>query len=356
MYYTIYKITNLINGKIYVGQHTTENLYDSYMGSGRNIKYAIKKYGKQHFLKEILYVFDNFEDMNKMEGIIVNEEFVKRRNTYNVCIGGIFTEQPPSQIGVVAVIDTELNINTTIDRETYHNNKDRYVSHATGKITIYNKETGISSSIPMSAFDPTIHKSVFGGIVIKRNGSKQYITKDEFYSGDYDGIHKGKITVKILETGEIKHVDVNEYHKHPELYESMSKGIVTARNKETGKFSTITQDEFYSNRDLWDATTKGERTVFDIETNQWKNIPKERYDKTIHRMAFDKKFICYDENENELFTYWGSKQDFIKEYGIPETLWWCLLENRTFYTKRNPNKKFNGWHFKLIDWKKELGV
>ena len=51
MYYTIYKITNLINDKIYIGQHTTENLVDSYMGSGRNIKYAIKKYGKQHFLK-----------------------------------------------------------------------------------------------------------------------------------------------------------------------------------------------------------------------------------------------------------------------------------------------------------------
>jgi len=326
------------------------------MGSGRNIKYAIKKYGKQHFLKEILYVFDNFYDMNNMEGVLVNEEFIKRRDTYNMCVGGIFTEQPPAYGGVVAVIDTELNTNTTIDRETYHNNKDRYVSHSTGKITIYNKETGESSSIPTSSFDPTIHKSVFGGIVVKRNGSTQYITKDEFYSGDYVGIHKGKITVKILTTGKIKHIDVDEYHKNPELYQHATSGFVSAKNIETGEYKSITKEEFYSNRDLWDATTKGERTIFDIKTNQWKNIPKNEFDKTKHRFTLDKKFICYDENENELFTYWGSKNDFIKEYGIPETLWWCLLENRTFYTKRKPNTKFNGWHFKLIDWKKELGV
>lgn len=43
-FYTVYKITNIINNNIYVGCHATENINDNYYGSGTNIKKAIKKY------------------------------------------------------------------------------------------------------------------------------------------------------------------------------------------------------------------------------------------------------------------------------------------------------------------------
>jgi len=88
MYYTIYKITNKINGKFYIGKHQTNDLHDDYMGSGKLIKSAIEKYGVENFKKEILYVFDNENDMNDKESELVTEEFVKDNNNYNLCPGG----------------------------------------------------------------------------------------------------------------------------------------------------------------------------------------------------------------------------------------------------------------------------
>lgn len=84
MFYTIYKITNKINDKFYVGMHKTHNLNDGYMGSGKLIKRAIKKYGGENFAKEILHIFDNEEDMkNKEKELVVLSEI-----SYNLCEGG----------------------------------------------------------------------------------------------------------------------------------------------------------------------------------------------------------------------------------------------------------------------------
>lgn len=87
-FYLIYKTTNLLNNKIYIGSHRTDNIEDDYLGSGTLLKQAIKKYGKENFIKEILYVFDNADEMVQMERKLVNEEFINQRNTYNMEIGG----------------------------------------------------------------------------------------------------------------------------------------------------------------------------------------------------------------------------------------------------------------------------
>ena len=88
MFYTVYKITNTLDNKIYIGKHQTLNLEDTYMGSGKLISRSIKKHGIENFKKEILHIFDNEDDMNAKEAELVDEEFCLREDTYNICPGG----------------------------------------------------------------------------------------------------------------------------------------------------------------------------------------------------------------------------------------------------------------------------
>ena len=104
--YLIYQITNLINGKIYVGAHITYNINDKYMGSSKYLKKDIKELGRQNFEKIPLHVFDNKEDMRLKEAEIVDKNFVFRNDTYNRLVGGIMDF---SWVGTVVVKDKDGN-------------------------------------------------------------------------------------------------------------------------------------------------------------------------------------------------------------------------------------------------------
>lgn len=88
MFYIIYKITNLINEKIYIGAHKTSDLEDNYMGSGKIIRNAINKYGVENFKKEILYLLESEEEMYAKEKEIVDTSFLTREDVYNLKEGG----------------------------------------------------------------------------------------------------------------------------------------------------------------------------------------------------------------------------------------------------------------------------
>lgn len=83
----VYKTTNIINGRFYIGKHSDFDFNPSYLGSGRAIKHAIKKYGKDSFIVEILKWFDTEEDAYSYERSLL-EEFLSDRNCYNLVDGG----------------------------------------------------------------------------------------------------------------------------------------------------------------------------------------------------------------------------------------------------------------------------
>lgn len=88
MKYTVYKITNKISGKIYIGKHQTKDPNDDYMGSGKLLGYAKKKHGIENFEKEVLFAFETEDEMDAKEAELVTEEFCRRDDTYNICPGG----------------------------------------------------------------------------------------------------------------------------------------------------------------------------------------------------------------------------------------------------------------------------
>jgi len=88
MHYIIYKTTNKINGKYYIGAHQTKDLKDHYKGSGIALKAAFAEYGRKNFTREILEICNSADEMYEREAQIVSEAIVNDRNSYNLIKGG----------------------------------------------------------------------------------------------------------------------------------------------------------------------------------------------------------------------------------------------------------------------------
>ena len=97
MKYIVYNTINTINLKSYIGVHKTEtpDIFDGYYGNGVNIKdqsklkhpkepfhYALKKYGFKNFRRSTIKVFDTLEEALELEKQIVNQDFIRRKDTY----------------------------------------------------------------------------------------------------------------------------------------------------------------------------------------------------------------------------------------------------------------------------------
>ena len=103
MKWIVYVTVCTVNNKIYVGCHKTEDptIFDGYLGCGvytsrpssykksyTPFQYAVNKYGIDKFKRCILKVVDNEEEAKQLEAEIVTLDFIKRKDTYNIKLGG----------------------------------------------------------------------------------------------------------------------------------------------------------------------------------------------------------------------------------------------------------------------------
>jgi hypothetical protein len=219
-------------------------------------------------------------------------------------------------------------------------------------VTVRDKITGNTSSIPLYKYNPETHVKVFGGIVVEQDGVKSYITREQFDSQGLAGIHKGKITATDKNTGIKRHITQDEYYADPTRFVPNGTGTTIVKDKITGVSSRVDTLLVKENPENWIIGTTGWATVYDIDKNKWLNIPKGTLDRTKHRLSQDKKFVCYNSDDSIRFEYWGGKADFLRQYKCPVSVWNAVRKQTIFRSNRVNSKEFDGCRFALVDWKK----
>lgn len=220
MYYYLYKITNKETGQLYIGVHKTKNIDDGYMGSGRLLRRSIEKYGKENFRKEIIEFFENEDEMFKKEKEVVNEEFVGRKDTYNIATGGnggwyhINFDAETKANAVSKAVTTTKNW----DKEKKQKNKELKSMRVSGDKNYFYGSKREGPENPM-----------FGRTHTK--GAKKKISD----------ANKNKAIV-ITEEGKTKRIDINDESYKNGNYNSINSGYVIVKDKE-GNFLRVNTDD-----------------------------------------------------------------------------------------------------------------
>ena len=88
-YHYIYKTTNVLSGRYYVGMHSTNDLNDGYIGSGTYLKRSINKYGVDSHKFEILEFFESREELALREKELVTLQEIAKEQCMNLKVGGL---------------------------------------------------------------------------------------------------------------------------------------------------------------------------------------------------------------------------------------------------------------------------
>lgn len=254
--------------------------------------------------------------------------------------------------GSIRVLDKDTGKWERISLEKYKENKNSYETASSGKKSVLNKNTGKTLSINVDEYDTELHESLFGGIVVEKDGVRQYVSKEEYYSNDSLKVATfGKVTAYDKVEKRIRHVPKEEYHANKERYEANGAGTLLVIDKKTKEVSRIKKTEYLKNKDLYESFAKNKKTVWCRKEKKFMNIPKGKFNRNFHALASDKHIICKDIEGKIIFDYFGTKKDFCKIYS--DTLYSVAIKETKNWQppQRHKFSEYVGANFELIDWK-----
>ena len=200
----LYKTTCLITGRFYIGMHSTNNLDDGYMGSGRRLRASIRKHGVVNHKKEILEFFDTRELLVEAEKKAITPEMITDKNCMNLMgggEGGYVSEEHYQKTSRIGAQKTNEFMWSEENKEKYSKiwSDNMKKKHEEGKITIpdwTNRKHSVESKIKMSdkAKERVGEKnSQFGTCWVTKNGINKKIKKEELNKYQLEGWVKGRV-------------------------------------------------------------------------------------------------------------------------------------------------------------------
>lgn len=95
-HHLVYKTTCLISGRYYIGLHSTDDLEDGYLGSGRRLQNSLKKHGRDNHTRTILEECSSRQHASDREAEIITDEMRKDPLCLNCGPGGLGAKDRPT--------------------------------------------------------------------------------------------------------------------------------------------------------------------------------------------------------------------------------------------------------------------
>ena len=304
-YHYVYKTTNLVNGKIYIGVHSTQNLEDGYLGSGKTLKKALSKYGKENFNREILEFYTTRSSAldGEVDYVRVHREEQGHKRLYNILDGGqgFPSGENHPMFGKKHSDEVRKKISKNVQGKTAQFKGFKHTEEARKAISLGNSGGNNYNAKPIE-----IRGMTFGCMA----DAAKHLYPDVCTTTGW------KRVKQELETGK-----PYEYRTKEERNQTRIKNLI--KNKtENGTVIVFRGEEYYTYRDAVKAhfpdvsTTTGHKYVkFEIENGrpftfeEARKIMSQKSKERMSRMTHSSKRVCF---KGEWFD--SIKQAFMKHY------------------------------------------